>query len=55
VDFLNLKGGKDLGDDPAEPPVVLKDSLDILLRVDFSIEAVPLVLSTNLESFVVFV
>ena len=53
--FLNTKGDKDLGDDPTEPPVDLRDSLDIRLSVDFSIEAVPLVLSTSLESFVPFV
>ena len=53
-DFLKLKGDIDLGDDPAEPPVVRKDSLDIRLRVDLSMEAVPLVFSFAFKSFVDF-
>ena len=55
VDFLNTKGDKDLGDDPTDPPVDLRESLDIRFRVDLSIDAVPLVLSTSLESLVTVV
>ena len=53
-DFLNTNGDNDLGDDPTDPPVDRIESLDIRLRVDFNIDAVPLVLSASLESFIPF-